>query len=329
VPPIAGPDGAVYVGSVDGLTRISPSGQIDWTFFGDTHIAGSAAIGPDGTVYAGIETGGIGLVALDPQTGALLWSNAERTLICVGCSNELRLGRSAPDGPIDRIYVYWDSLLAFSLDGDFLWAGFGDLDPHEVAVGSDGALYAPHLDDLVAYDPVDGNWLWSDDGPWLAGISDVEVGPDDTLYFVSDGRWIDAYDPGTQTSLWHVDKFDWLRRPSVSPDGSVLIASGGGSCSAEQGCVIPFLEAFDTADGAELWHLDLNEAWDPEFRSIAWDHARVSADSRTAYFTGFILGSHDAADQRSLLWAIDLGGPELFCSSFETADTSGWTQTVP
>ena len=329
VPPIAGPDGAVYVGSVDGLTRISPAGEIDWAFEGDTSVRASAAVGPDGTVYTAFETGTLGAVALDPATGALLWSNAENTMLCMGCSNELRLGPSTSGGPMDRFYIYWESLWAFSLDGDLLWQGFSDLDPHEPGIGSDGTLYAPHGDELVAYSPFNGSFLWTANSPWNAGISDVEVGPDDTLYFVSDGKWIDAFDPETQTSLWHHDMFHWLRRPSVSPDGQFLLTGGGGGCSGQQGCVISFVKAFETQNGQELWHLELDEIWDPECRSVTWDHARMSADSRTAFFTGFILGSCDGSDERSLLWAIDLAESQVFSDGFESGDTSAWSAAVP
>ncbi len=332
VPPIAGPDGAVYVGSTDGLTRISPAGEIDWNFDGSVGIAASAGIGPDGTVFTAFETGTTGAVALDPATGELLWSNAEHTMICSGCSNELRLGPSTTGGPIDRMYVYWNSLWAFSLDGDFLWQGFADQDPgHEVGIGSDGTLYAPHGDELVAYSALDGSFLWTANSPWNAYISDVEVGPDDTLYFVSDSGSIDAFDSQTQTSIWHHDiELAYLRRPSVSPDGGIFLTSGGGTCNTPSGdCVISFVKAFETTAGQELWHLDLDEIWDPEFRSITWDHARVSADSRTAYFTGFILGNGDGSDERSLLWAIELGETDIFSDGFESGDTSAWSMTVP
>ncbi|MDH3404364.1 MAG: PQQ-binding-like beta-propeller repeat protein [Acidobacteriota bacterium] len=330
VPPIAGPDGAVYVGSTDGLTRISPAGEIDWNFDGSVGIAASAGIGPDGTVFTAFETGTTGAVALDPATGAVLWTNNENTMLCIGCSNELRLGPSAPGGPDDRFYVYWEGLWAFSLDGDFLWQGFADLDPHEPGIGSDGTLYAPHGDELVAYSALDGSFLWTANSPWNAYISDVEVGPDDTLYFVSDSTWVDAFDSRTQTSLWHHDVEQYLRRPSLSPDGSTLLTSGGGSCNTPSGeCVISFIKAFDTTDGQELWHLDLDDVWDPDYRSIAWDHARVAADSRTAYFTGFILGNGDGNDERSLLWAIELGETAVFSDGFESGDTSAWSSTVP
>ena len=330
VPPSAGPDGAVYVGSIGTLTRISPSGEIDWTYQG-SQIQSGAAFGPDGTVYVGFELDPE-VVALDPLTGEEIWT-ASPGLSAFGTGgNEARLGPSSLGGPIDRLYLWWDALAAFTLDGDHLFTtSAGNIYDHEVAIGSDGTLYAPanFESDLAALSPFDGSAYWVVDEPWLAGTSDVEIGPDDTLYFVSDGRWIDAFDPATQSTIWRHDMFDWLRRPSLSPDASILLASGGGNCSGEQGCVISFVEAFETTNGEELWHLDLNEAWDPDRRDITWDHARISADSRTAYFTGWVAGSYDYQDERSLLWAIDLGEQEIFRDDFESGDLSGWSVTVP
>lgn len=149
----------------------------------------------------------------------------------------------------------------------------------------------------------------------------------DTLYFVSDGRWIDAFDPNTQSSIWRHGIDFWLDRPTLNPDGSKLVTSGGGWCDSS-GCRISFVKAFDTTDGHELWNLDLNDVWDPEYRNVTGDRARISADGSVAYFVGHIAGNYDAGDERSLLWAIDLDNPPLFSDGLELGDTSAWTQTA-
>ena len=115
-----------------------------------------------------------------------------------------------------------------------------------------------------------------------------------------------------------------MRRPTLSPDGRILVTAGGGNCSAEQGCVISFVKAIETTDGQELWHLELNDVWDPEFRNVTWDHARISADSTVAYYVGWIAGSYDWDDERSQLWAIELGEPAFFRDGFESGDLGGW-----
>ena len=330
VPPSAGPDGEVYVGTVNWLYRISAAGEIDWIFEGST-IQAAAAVGPDGTVYAGFEHPPEA-VALDPATGELIWSNSPGLGAFGTGGNELRLGPSSPGGPIDRFYIYWDTLSGFSLDGDHLFSVSGDADlDHEVGVGSDGTLYAPgnFQSELFARSPLDGSLLWAADSPWRARVGDVEVGPDDTLYFRTDSSWIDAFDPRTQTSIWRHDTGHYIARPSLSPDGRILLTSGGGTCNDPAGCTISFVKAFDTTGGQELWHLELNDVWDPEFRHVTWDHARISADGTTAYFTGWIAGSYDWDDERGLLWAIRLREPGFFVDGFESGDTSGWSEVVP
>ncbi|MEX1309730.1 MAG: PQQ-binding-like beta-propeller repeat protein, partial [Candidatus Sulfomarinibacteraceae bacterium] len=328
VPPAAGPDGAVYVGSINWLYRISPSGQLDWSFQGAT-IQSGAAVGPDGTVYAGFELDPE-IVALDPADGSLIWSNSPGLSAFGTGGTEGILARSTAGGPIDRFYTWWDALAAFTLDGDHLFTtSLGNIYSHEVGVGSDGTLYAPanFESELAAASPFDGNVYWLASSPWLAGTSDVEVGPDDTLYFVSDGRWIDAFDPHTRSSIWRHRIEFWLDRPTLSPDGTTLLTSGGGWCDSS-GCRISFVKAFDTTDGQELWNLDLNDVWDPEYRNVTGDRARISADGSVAYFVGYIAGSFDAGDERSLLWAIDLDDPPMFSDGLESGDTSAWTQTT-
>ncbi len=328
VPPIAGPDGAVYVGSGDTLTRIGPDGVIDWTF--DSHtIQGSAAIGPDGTVYAGFEQI-VEVVALDPLTGELLWSLTPGLSAFGTGGNEIRIGNSAPGGPDDRFYIYWDGLYGISMDGEYLFEnGLSNVYDHEPAIGSDGTLYLPagFESGLAAVSPFDGQVQWFVDEPWLAGISDVEIGPDDTLYFVSDGRWVDAFDPVSRSSIWRHNTELSLRRPSLTPDGSLLLTSGGGNCDSS-GCHISFIKAFETGGGNLAWHLDLDPVWDPEFRRVTYDHARITPDSRTAYFTGWLAGGEDYLDERSYLWAIELQDAAIFADGFESGDTAAWSSVV-
>jgi len=331
VPPVAGPDGAVYVGSLDTLYRISPAGEIEWTFEGGLNIQSSAVIGPDGTVYTGFEQAPEA-VALDPATGTLIWSNSPGLSAFGTGGTEARLGRSTPDGPYDRFYLWWDALAAFSLDGEHLFTtSAGNIYDHEVAVGSDGTLYAPAQwdNDLAALSPFNGAIQWIADGPWNVVRSDVEIGPDDMLYFVGTSAWLNAFDPHSQTTLWNRDIGHYLSRPSLTPDGTMLLTSGGGTCNDPAGCTISFVKAIDTTNGDELWHIDLDEAWDPDYRSVTWDHARISADSKNAYFTGWVAGSEDYLDERSLLWAVDLEDPDIFSDGFESGDTSAWDLVQP
>jgi outer membrane protein assembly factor BamB len=303
VPPSAGPDNAVYVGSGDVIYRIGANGQIEWTF-GGQDIQGSPTAGPDGRVY-GVFDVIPGAFALDSSTGQLDWSIGSISG-WLDDATEIRFGRPGPGAPIDRFYVYWNQLQAISLDGDELFvSGTVNTLSHEPAIGSDGTIYAPgHLENyLVAYSPEDGSILWQVDAPWTATISDIEIGPDDTLYFRSDGRWIDAYDPHAQSSKWRHDTGVWLLRPTLSPDGSTLLVTGGGS----QGQV-EFVKAFRTNNGQELWTLNLQETYNPNFRHVPRHHPRFSPDGATAYVPTWTAQwpTHDG-DPRAVLFAVEIG----------------------
>src|SRR5262249_20021636 len=70
--PSIGPDGTIYVGSLDGqVYSISPEGQTNWTFamFNKTYC--SPAIANDGTIYIGSDDGN--LYALD-RSGNNKWN---------------------------------------------------------------------------------------------------------------------------------------------------------------------------------------------------------------------------------------------------------------
>jgi outer membrane protein assembly factor BamB len=303
VPPSAGPDNAVYVGSGDVVYRISANGQIDWTF-GGQDIQGSPTAGTDGRVYGAFDVIP-GALALDSATGQLDWSIGSISGWSDG-GTEIRFGRPGPGEPIDRFYIYWNQLQAISLDGDELFvSGAVNTLSHEPAIGSDGAIYAPgYLENyLVAYSPDDGSILWQTDSPWTASISDIEIGPDDTLYFRSDGRWIDAYDPHNQSSIWRHDTGVWLNRPSLSPDGSTLLVTGGGSQDQ-----VEFVKAFRTNNGHELWTLNLQETYNPNFRHVPRHHPRFSPDGATAYVPTWTAQwpIHDG-DPRAVLFAVEIG----------------------
>jgi outer membrane protein assembly factor BamB len=304
VPPSAGPDNACYAGSINTVYRITPTGQIHWTF-GGQEITGAPTVGPDGMVYDGYEVTP-GAYALDAATGQPEWSNDPSVSAWGMDGTEIRFGRSGPGAPIDRFYIYWDLLWAFSLDGDLIFtSGAANTLSHEPAVGADGTIYAPgYLENyLVAYSPDDGSILWQTDTPWTATISDLEIGPDDTLYFRSDGRWIDAYDPHAQSSIWRHDTGVWLNRPSLSPDGTVLVTTGGGFQDQ-----VEFVKAFRTNNGHELWTLNLQPAWDPNFRHVPIHHPSFSPDSATAYVPTWTAQwpIHDG-DPRATLFAVEIG----------------------
>jgi len=222
VPPSAGPDGAVYVSSISNLYRISPSGNTDWVFRppgGSPGARVAPAIGPDGLLYGAFDVG-LGAYAIDPATGDLVWSNPGNPNISdkSGESVEARFGPSGPGQPVDQFYASFDGgagFYAFSLDGDQLFtSNFGNLKgTAEVAVDFDGTLYGPRAIGLVvgAVDPgdvpADERTLWEYyPGPmeWATGTNNVELGSNGILYFTGSTAKLEAFDPGTQSRIWHL-----------------------------------------------------------------------------------------------------------------------------
>ncbi|MHC5109615.1 MAG: outer membrane protein assembly factor BamB family protein [Planctomycetota bacterium] len=302
-PPYAGPDGAVYAGSVSTMYRISPEGNIDWTYSG-LDVQGSPVVGPDGLVYGAMEVSP-GAFALDPSNGQEEWINDTNMSAWGMSGNEIKPGHPGGGEPADRFYVSWDAIWAFSLDGDLLFVtGTANTLAHEPAIGSDGAFYTPgYLENyLVAFSPDDGSILWQTDDDWLASISDIEIGPDDTLYFVSDGRWVHAYNPHAQQTVWRHDTGIWLGRPSLSPDGTTLVVAGGGFQDQ-----LEFAKGFSTDTGQEIWNVNFQEEYDPNFRYVPRHHPRISADNTTAYVpTWTAQWPYHDGDPRSLLFAVDI-----------------------
>jgi outer membrane protein assembly factor BamB len=201
---------------------------------------------------------------------------------------------------------YGSSIYAFSLDGDQRFAvGLAATTSHEPAIGSDGTIYAPRFIGLAvaAFDPGDGSTLWEYNGGWATGVEDIEIGPDDTLYFVGGVGHLEAFNPHTQSQLWRNSTGMVLDRPTVSPDGSVLVLSGVPNYG-DPG----FVKGYNPSNGNELWTVDLPGEPYPGFRVLGTDHPRITPDSATAYVSTLtVADGSPAADPRSYLFAIEIG----------------------
>ena len=324
VPPAAGPDGAVYVGSGGNIYRISPAGVIDWQYNppNGINIEVAPTIGPDGLLYGAFEVSGA--FALDPIIGTEVWSNPGDPVMTdkSGEAVEAKFGPSGPGEPIDQFYLSMDGgagFYAFSLDGDQLFtASFGNIKGSaEVAIGSDGSIYGPRAIGLVvaAVEPSDGNTLWEYyPGPseWATGTNHVEIGPDDMLYFVGSGAKLEAFDPYSQSRQWQ--QFTpgiSLDRPTVTPDGTALVLTGRDTNNSGYP---GFVKAFNSNNGRELWSVDLPFQLGPGFRVYGVHHPRITPDGTTAYVSTLSLAEYPLnQDPHTFLFAIDImgnGGPE-------------------
>lgn len=320
VPPMAGPDGTLYVGTLSRAYAISPEGQILWQFDDPTaqHIQVAPTVGPDGRVYGAYDVG-IGAFALDAATGDFQWSNTgDPFMFDVGnpFGTEVKFGPSQAGGEIDQFYVHMDGndkLYAFTLDGDQRFAtSMGSQISHEPVVGSDGTIYCRFGTDgawaLRAVDPDSGAILWFHQPEVGNTMSEMEIGPDDTVYYNASGR-LEALNPSTQSLKWIDRHFMVMGWPSVSPNGSSLIIDGVPTYG-EPG----FIKAYNPANGNVLWTVDLPGEPYPGFRVLGTHHARITPDSTTAYVSTFTVADGSTfTDPHSFLYAIEISpGAEVF-----------------
>ncbi|MHC5113165.1 MAG: outer membrane protein assembly factor BamB family protein [Planctomycetota bacterium] len=315
-PPTTGPDGTLYVATGSTVFAISPQGEILWSFDDPTaqHVQVAPTIGPDGLLYGACDVG-IGAFALDPADGSLLWSNTgDPFMFDVGnpFGTEARFGPSQPGGALDQFYVHMDGhdkVSAFSLDGDQVFAASaGGSISHEPEIGSDGTIYLTFGTDgawmLKAIDPDTGQQLWFRQPEVGNTMSEVAIGPDDTLYYNASGR-LEAVDPSTQSLRWIDRHFEVLGWPTVTHDGASVIVDGVPTYGQPG-----FIRAYDAASGAVQWQIDLPGTPYPGFRVLGTHHARVTPDSSTAYVSTLTVENESPfTDPHAFLYAIALGEP--------------------
>ena len=319
---MSGAEGEVYLGSIATIYALSPDGEPLWTFEDPTaegiHMAPTP--GPDGLLYGAFDLG-IGAFALDPADGSLEWSNSgDPQLIDLGNAfgPEASFGPSGPGQPVDQFYVQMDfhkSLHAFSVENGeqlFTTSVVGSIS-HQPAIGSDGTIYVPSFSGgngwgLQAIEPDNGQILWIYNAENGNGMSEVQIDSDETLYFHVPGH-LEPVDGHAAERKWINSHFQVLDRPSLSPDGSLLLL-GGVPNSGQPG----FVKAFDTADGSELWAVDLPGEAFPAGRHLAADHARFTPDGSTAYVSTSLVGG-GSSDPHSLVFALDVtdGGSDVTC----------------
>lgn len=316
VPPSAGPDGTLYAGTNWSAFAITPSGEFFWEFRdeGAQGIQVAPTVGPDGNVYGATDPGdpGLGAFSVTPD-GAYRWNNVgtPEMLSYGDIGIEMRFGPSQAGGPVDQLYFGMDlngdsHLYAFSLNGEQRWAiPVGPNTGAEPAIGSDGRVYST---DFIAtgygwvirgFEPAGGNPLWLYDGDFISSVSHLDIDLNDNLYYVADLGYLESFDPHTQTLRWSNFTGSVLARPSVSPDGSLVVASGVPNFG-EPG----FIKGFDSATGAELWSIQLPGAFYPEPRWVGTDRPRFTPDGRTVYVSTVVLAADETTN--ATLYAIAL-----------------------
>ncbi len=295
--PSIGPDGTVYVASMNTITAIGANSAIKWTFTepssGQGVIAGPT-VGPDGNVYVISDLGGLGAFALSP-TGQLLWSNpgnpafAERGQI----GAEIVFSSGRLHAAFDEAGVASSTMYGIALGGTQQWtSGVGGSDDplmqlqRQPAAGSDGNLYLTGFGgengwSLFRVDPANGNVLFNYSPFPSNGMSAPSVGPDGSVYFSRSLSYLESVTPDAQ-SRWTFFDGSIIDHPAVSPDGNVVVAG------VRPNFGVPgSVRAWDAATGTVEWQVDLpNENGGYQ---ILYTQPRFSADSNTAYFGTAVL----------------------------------------
>ena len=214
-PPMVGPDGTIYVGSLGGtLYALSPGGLEKWGFHNfDGGSVLSSALGADGTVYVGATF----LYALNPN-GTQKWEftgdNGLNSL-AVGTDGTIYAGSSN------------SYLLAIAPNGTEKWR-FATDNAVEAspAIGGDGTIYVGSFGGILYAIARDGIEKWRfTTGGLLA--SSPAIGADSTIYFGSYDKHLYALNPDG-TEKWGFSTDGPIRSsPAIGADGTVYVGSYG------------------------------------------------------------------------------------------------------
>jgi outer membrane protein assembly factor BamB len=202
--PAIGPDGTIYVGSIDNhLYSISAKGQTNWVFPLNSLTNSTTAptysspgIGPDGTIYIGADNGL--LYAISPN-GTRKWEFPVGGIV-----------ESSPSIAADgTIYVgsLAGNLVAINPDGTLKWNVTTGGISSSPALAADGTIYVGTFitQQLLAIDPA-GNILWT--LPTALGtteylFSSPVIDSDGTVYVGSGTRLVAAYgSAGPMAGQW-------------------------------------------------------------------------------------------------------------------------------
>jgi len=246
-------------------------GNVRWQFLAGDIVAGSPAIGADGTVYVGSWNGKF--YALDGATGANRWEFQAGAILhsspTIGTDGTVYFGSYEPDSKVyalngdtgakrwefatgarvasspaigmdGTVYVGSQDGRLYALDGitgqqrwAFQTAGEVNSSP---AIGADGTLYVGSLDGkLYALNGTTGAKRWEF---LTAGQihSSPAIGADGTVYVGCYDRKVYAVNGATGQLRWTytTGRYIWCG-PTVGPDGTVYIGSHDGNVYALDG----------------------------------------------------------------------------------------------
>ena len=178
---------------------------------------------PDGAVFAMIEKGDALILEMNGDLRASFTLGGKPF-------------RSAPAIDADgTIYVAGKTKIhaVSPLDGAPIWSTNAIIDKFEggLALGSDAVFVMDASDKLMAYDKTDGQNLWKTTLPLTIFDDKVTaaptVGPDGTVYIISEAGQLLALNPANGGILWTYvapDGADFLLQPQVDVNGVIYLA---------------------------------------------------------------------------------------------------------
>ena len=291
-----GADGTIYTAG-NLIKALNPDGTLKWQFPnpspGNPLLAGPN-VGPDGNIYAIHDTvggkGGIGTFSLD-SNGNLRWTEEQFSGSFGGSNSAIIFSKDQFFAGLINNAGSLPTLRSFSLDGDLLWyGGSQDLDLHTGTfprLDPSGRVIVGWGQTAIQAINPDGQVDWSSfhpDGinlPLMPGIDSNGV--------IYTAGWIGlrlwAINPDGSTRWTVPTSSGILDTLNVPPDGSIILA-GGIDTFGQPGWV----RAYDTADGAFLWQLDL-DAENGFEQYVSSQQPTFTPDSQTAYITTSFLGA--------------------------------------
>ncbi len=240
--PAIGPDGTIYVGSIDqNVYAIHPDGTTNWVFplTAMTNSVASAtyaspAIGPDGTIYIGADNGII--YAIDPK-GTAKWkfqiSRRVESSVAVSRDGTIYFGSVWADG----------GFYALAPDGTQKWSFPSSGVSSSPAICSDGSIYVgSYFNNKLYALNASGSNLWTFAAPDMI-FSSPTIGDDGTIYTAAGRKLYALYGTNTlMNSSWPMfrgnvkhtarDIQRGIQKPGILADGNVAL-----NLNVETGCV--------------------------------------------------------------------------------------------
>lgn len=244
--PIIGANGTIYFGGVDyynfgghnDFYAVSQTGNLVWKDEFDTggSTQSTPAIGPNGIIYVPQE---FGLIAINPQSGAVLWQihyldTYVASTVSVGSDGTVYMD-TTPGGDFGNTFQNMNNVL-FALNpntGGIKWSFATDVSPGAYdnsapAIGADGTIYENVPGGwLYAINPANGSQKWalnlsstqiSSTPPAIGGDGTIYVGDVDYyLYAVNANGVLDwTYNTGGNV----------FSSPAIGADGTIYIGGG-------------------------------------------------------------------------------------------------------